>query len=703
MLRFPPVTFAVVLASACALWLLPKRFLVAQVVWQVGLAASILLAIDLFQRPEIATLYALLPLMAAATVGWSAGLLSEGLVVVLVWRLWDGGLAPSLSAVHGLVIITAGALAGMLGWATIRAFLAVTEWTLFRSEHDRQRLDEALDQRIQLKQVQEDLLQANQELARLSDRLKVMQRVAEEARQAKEQFVANVSHELRTPLNMIIGFSELIGQSPQVYGGGLPSALLADIAAIRRNSQHLAKLVDDVLDLSQVEAGRMAISKEWALVQTIVDAAALAVRALFQSKGLYLETVVPPDLPPVFCDGTRIRQVVINLLSNAGRFTEQGGVRVEARYAADSVIVNVADTGPGIAPEDQAKLFEPFQQLDSSIRRRHGGSGLGLSISRRFIEMHGGKMWLESEVGVGTTFYFSLPVELSAPAALERRDEVMRWFHPYQQYEPRTRRSKAPVPVVPPRFVVVEEGETLHQLFRRYMDDVQVVSTPDVERAVNELSRSPAQALIVNAPSSGDRALQGWLRDLPYGTPGMHCWVPGEDEAARRLGVVRYLVKPVTREILLSTLLGLDGKVSSVLLVDDEPEVLQLFRRILSTAPSEYQVLQAQSGRRALSLLRQRQPDVMLLDLIMPRMDGFQVLQAKSEDPSIREIPVVVVSSRDPVGGHIASDALTVTRGGGLPVSDLLTCIRAVSEILCPSAQHDRGPPRNPAVGQVSV
>jgi hypothetical protein len=300
--------------------------------------------------------------------------------------------------------------------------------------------------------------------------------------------------------------------------------------------------------------------------------------------------------------------------------------------------------------------------------------------------MHGGEMWLESEVGVGTTVHFSLPVELSSPAVLAHGEEVMRWFHPYQQYEPRTRRSKAPAPVVTPRFVVVEEGETLRQLFRRYMDDVEVVSAPDIERAIDELGRLPARALIVNAPSPGDSAPQGRLRGLPYGTPGINCWVPGEDEAARRLGVVRYLVKPVTREMLLSTLSELNGKVTSVLLVDDEPEVLQLFRRMLSTAPSEYQVLQAQSGRRALSLLRQRQPDVMLLDLIMPRMDGFQVLQAKSEDPSIREIPVVVISSRDPVGGHIASDALTVTRGGGLPASDLLACIRAVSEILSPSA-----------------
>jgi CheY-like chemotaxis protein len=460
-----------------------------------------------------------------------------------------------------------------------------------------------------------------------------------------------------------------------------------------------------VLDLSQIEVGRMALIKDWTTLQEIVDEAALAVGALYESKGLYLEAECPPDLPEIFCDSTRVRQVVLNLLSNAGRFAEQGGVRIEARCEGGNVVISVTDTGPGITLKDQEKLFEPFHQVDGSIRRRHGGSGLGLSISKRFVEMHGGKMWLESEVDVGTTFHFSLPLDTSPPAARASAG-AKRWFSPYGEYEykVRIRRSKAPAPTVIPRFVLLEEGETLQRLFSRYLDDTEIVSVRDVEQATRELSRTPAQALLVNASPFAEATDQfsfskDQLVDLPYGIPAVMCWVPGLDEAARQLGVVRYLVKPVTHEMLLSTLEELGAGVKSVLLVDDAPEVLQLFARMLSSAERSYRILQATSGQRALNLLRERQPDVMLLDLIMPGMDGFQVLQEKSRDASIRDIPVIVISATDPTGEPIVSDTLTVTRGGGLSMRDLLACIQAVSEVLSPSAQADgRGLPAEPVV-----
>jgi len=681
-----PITLIITLACIFSIRLLPKRPLAAQAVWQMGLALAITLMAVVFQQPAVGFFYALLPLMAAVTVGWQAGLLAEGLVIALVLGLPFSSLLPSLSSVYGLVIAVGGIVAGLLGWAATRALLTAAQWSLFYYERARERMDEAFEQRMELKQIQEDLVQANRELARLSDRLKAMYRVAEEARRAKEEFVANVSHELRTPLNMIIGFSEMITEAPQIYGVRLPPALLSDIAAIHLNSQNLARLVDDVLDLSQVEAGRMALSKEWTSLKDVVDEAILAVRALFESKGLYLEAEVPADLPSVFCDSTRIRQVVLNLLSNASRFTEQGGVRIKVRRERGEVLVSVADTGPGIAPEDREKLFEPFQQLDGSIRRRHSGSGLGLSISKRFVEMHGGKMWLESEVGVGTTFYFSLPLEVSLPPAIASAGDARRWFNPYYRYEPRIRPSKAPEPTVSPRIVLLERGEVLQRLFSRYLHDFETVSVQDIGEAILELNHSPAQALVVNAPPFEDMpATIDQLTNLPYGTPAVACWVPGEDETARRLGVVRYLVKPVARETLLSALDSVGEGVRSVLLVDDEPDVLQLFARMLSSAERSYRVLRAESGPRALSLLRQRRPDVMLLDLIMPGMDGFQVLQEKSRDPSTRDIPVIVVSARDPSGEPIVSEKLTVTRGGGLSVRHLLTCIQAISEILSPS------------------
>jgi signal transduction histidine kinase/CheY-like chemotaxis protein len=709
--------------------LLSRHFLTAQIIWHVGLAGAITLAVYLSQMTEIAFAYALLPLMAVFTVGWPAGLLAEGLVIVLVWGLLGHLMVQPIAATHAIAITVGGAVTGLLGWASARTFLTVTEWSFSGYELARKQADRVLEQRVELVQTQQDLVQANQELARLSDRLKAMHLVAEQARYAKEEFVANVSHELRTPLNMIIGFSEMITESPQVYGVGLPPPLLADIAAIQRNSQHLAKLVNDVLDLSQVEAGRMALSKEWTCLPEIIDEAALTVQALFESKGLYLKIDNIQDLPPIFCDSTRIRQVMINLLSNAGRFTERGGVRIAAWRENNDVVISVADTGPGIAPALQEKVFEPFQQVDSSIHRRYGGSGLGLSISKQFVEMHGGKMWLESpapllapstaaerptrtggtgagktgELGVGTAIYFSLPLQISSPALAA--DNVTRWFSPYDEYEyrMRTRRSKAPAPAVMPRFVVLEEGNTLRQLLARHLGDVELVSVQDIEGAAAELNHLPAQALLINAaPFESPPVPSDRLANLPYGTPAITCWVPGEDEAAKRLGVVRYLVKPVTREALFSTIASLGESVKNVLLVDDNPEALQLFARMLASAEKDYHILQATSGQRALNLLRTRQPDVMLLDLMMPGMDGFQVVREKAQDPSIRDIAVVVISAADPAGKPLTSNTLTVTRGEGLSAFELVTCIHQVSETLSPSVRPDRARSETPVAKAVS-
>ncbi|MBN1810575.1 MAG: response regulator [Anaerolineae bacterium] len=678
---------AVVIPSLFALRLIPKRLLAAQSIWVLGMTAAITLAIYLFRKPEIAFFYMLIPFVATIAITWEAGLLFEGVVIGLLWWLSQTQLAPSPFSTSGLIIVVGGGIAGALGWAVIHVLLTVTQWSLFSFEQTRREIEIAREQRVELKQTQEDLVQANQELARLADRLKVMHHVAEEARRAKEQFVANVSHELRTPLNMIIGFSDMIMQLPQVYGGALPQPLLADIAAIQRNSQHLAKLVDDVLDLSQIEAGHMTLSQEWVSLQEIIDEAAEAVGALFESKGLYLKAEIPPELAPVFCDVTRIRQVLINLLSNAGRFTERGGVVIKAKPEESAVVVSVTDTGPGIAPEEQQRLFQPFQQLDSSIRRRHGGSGLGLSISQQFVEMHGGKMWLESEVDVGTTIYFNLPLGEPLPAALNHTGDATRWFNPYNEYEYRlrTRQSKAPVPTVRPRLVLLEKGGTLQHLFGHHLPDFETVSVGDAEEAVCELNRSPAQALVVNMPLFREASIPiNQLDELAYCTPALTCWVPGEDETARELGVVKYLIKPVSCDKLLSILEDLGPEVRTVLLVDDDQEVLRLFARMIAASERGYRILQAMGGQRALDLMRERQPDVVLLDLIMPGMDGFQVLQEKNRDPDIREIPVVVISSRDPSGDLVASDTLTVTCNGGLSVRNLAACVRAVSEILSP-------------------
>ena len=681
-----PVTFFVA-------WLSRRHLLLGQAVWLITLWAAITSAALLFDQPLVAFFYALLPMIAAAIIGWPAGIAAEGAVALGLLTL-DQSMGMHIEPALWMVVLTGGALSGLLGWTSTEGLLTVTEWSLFSYRKMRDTIYEARQQRQELKQVQIDLLQANQELARITDRLKAMNRLAEDARRTKQEFVANVSHELRTPLNMIIGFSEMITQTPKVYGSQLPPALLADITAIQRNSQHLAKLVDDVLDLSQIEGGRMTLLKDWACLADLVQEAVMAVRVLYENKGLTLQIQVADDIPKLYCDPTRVRQVILNLLSNAGRFTERGGVVVRARRESERVVVSVADTGPGIAPEDRARLFEPFQQLDASIRRKHGGSGLGLSISRHFVDMHGGKMWLESEVGRGTTFYFSLPVDAHMPMVIDSGDNAQRWFNPWGGYEERPRARQRLELKVPPRYVVMEEGRSLHRLFQRYTDGVQVVTVKAYDEAMVELRRSPARALVINAPSYDAAGLppEG-LADLPYGTPAILCWILSDDAIAERLGVVRYLLKPISAEELLEAVALVGDNVHQILLVDDDPEVLQLWARVLASSQRDYSLLQAKSGRRALTLLRRHRPDIVLLDLVMPGMDGFRFLEEMRMDPEIADTPVMIVSSHDPAGQPIVSNSLTVARNMGLSGQELLACVGALTEILSPDDQPVRPAP----------
>jgi signal transduction histidine kinase/CheY-like chemotaxis protein len=660
--------------------LITRRLLMAQLLWLSGFAATVTLALVIFERAEIAFLYALLPLMTVIMLGWQSAILFGSLAFALLWCL-HAGWAGLVNSSYLAMTLFGELLVGFIGWAAISPLLTMLEWATFNYQTVRASLEEARTQRVELKQVQEDLVHANNELSRLTLRLKAMTQKAEEARRIKEEFVANVSHELRTPLNMIIGYTELIMKNPASYGKKLPAKLLADISAIQRNTHHLVDLVNDVLDLSQIEADRMALTRQWTIMQELIQAAVIAVQPLYLSKGLYLEMELPPEPLLAFCDSTRIREVVLNLLSNAGRFTETGGVIVRLWREQNRLVCSVSDSGPGISPEDQAKIFEPFQQLDKMLHHRSGGSGLGLAISKRFVELHDGQIWLTSQPGQGTTFYFSIPLDTSAEAAAPRSTPA-RWINPEQEFRQRTRAFKAPAPQVMPRLVVLEAEDAIGKLFRRYLDQADVVIARTVKEAAHIIEASPAQALVVNSasPVPSDEIEPGAV--LPFDTPIVECWVPGIEEAARRLGVVQYLLKPVQPDQLLDILDSLPGENKRILIIDDDEEALQLFARLISFARPGWQLTRTTSGKQALRLMDEQQPDIALLDLILPDLDGFEVLRKKSASPRIAPIPVVVVTSTDPTGVPIVSNRLTFSRAGGLSVREFLNCILAVSEIL---------------------
>jgi CheY-like chemotaxis protein/nitrogen-specific signal transduction histidine kinase len=529
-------------------------------------------------------------------------------------------------------------------------------------------------------------------MVRLNQLTQNLRLMAENERRVKEEFVANVSHELRTPLNMIVGFCDMILNSPETYGDSIPPALLADLEVVLRNSRHLSSLIDDVLDLSQIDAGRMALAREWIAFGEIVQDAVIAVRPLVESKNLALSLDIPPDLPRVWCDRIRIREVLLNLLSNAGRFTERGGIVVQCRVEGRHLQVSVADTGPGITQEDTTRLFKPFQQLDSSIRRRYGGTGLGLSISKGFVELHDGEMWVESRKGQGTTFFFKIPLR---PVDLPESGPA-RWLSPYLPHEETPRVPGRESEPVRARLVVVEAGNVMYKLLHRYLPQVEPVPARTLQEGLAMLEQQHAVALLVN--QDGVERAAAMIQEsgkLPFSIPAILCSIPGTEGAG--LGAAGYLVKPVDRGRLLDELGSLDRPVETILVVDDEPDARQLFRRMLASSEQGYRVIRASNGLEALEKMRQEQVDAVLLDLVMPGMDGFQFLVEKNNDAALREIPVILISARDPSGHPIASNALTILRGGGISMKQVVASIETTLALMAPLGLTDPAPPAAPS------
>lgn len=261
--------------------------------------------------------------------------------------------------------------------------------------------------------LEEELAQTKRELVEAKRQLR-------EADKLKSEFIATVSHELRTPLNSIIGFAKLLLKQKI---GPLNSIQQTDVSVIYDSAQHLLSLVNDILDLSKIEAGKIRLDPEWVSVEEIIVGVMASTIILIEGKPIELRDEIERNLPKLFVDRGRIRQVVINILSNAAKFTDAGSITMRIRKISKNeqefVCFSIKDTGIGIAPEDMDKVFEAFRQIDSSVARRAEGTGLGMPISFRLISLHGGELWMESQVGHGSTFLFTIP--LQPPASLLSR------------------------------------------------------------------------------------------------------------------------------------------------------------------------------------------------------------------------------------------------------------------------------------------
>jgi signal transduction histidine kinase/CheY-like chemotaxis protein len=542
-----------------------------------------------------------------------------------------------------------------------------------------QRLHDARERNAELDGVLDELMRANRQLDLLNERLAALRSHAEAAQQAKATFVSKVSHELRTPLNMIIGLVDLLIERPQVYGNQLPAALHDDLHIVHRNCIHLSAMINDVLDLSQTETGRLSLHKEWVdLAQEIQDAAEV-VHPLFVRKKLALQINLSGELPVVYCDRTRIRQVVLNLLSNAGRYTMAGSVTVQALQQGNEMVVIVTDTGPGIAPEEHARIFEPFYQGGSEAIHARDGTGLGLSICKQFVELHGGRMWVDSQLGIGSAFSFKLPISPPLPP----QEKPVRWItEDWDWYE---RRERPAVPELEhcARVLLWDETGQLRTLLDHCADELEIVEAVTLDQAQRELARCPAHLLMANTavPEQLLPLMQSIAPTAPD-TPIVGCIYPSPVEHFLAASVVDYLIKPVMRGDIEEAMLALDEPVHRVLIVDDDADFRNLMVRMVQTCDPTLEIVTAEDGQMALEVMQSAAPELVFLDVMLPYLNGWQVLEQKQRNVNLQHIPVILVTSQDPADRPPSTPVLMVGMGEHLSFEQTVRCALGVSELL---------------------
>jgi signal transduction histidine kinase/CheY-like chemotaxis protein len=555
-------------------------------------------------------------------------------------------------------------------------------------------VEETRDRKQEREAMLAELTAANRNLHLLNERVNAMRILAEEAHQAKAAFVANISHEFRTPLNMIIGMTDTLTHKPEVYGESIPPGLRQDLEIVRRNARHLADMVNDVLDMSQSETGQLRLRREWGDLGTDLRKAVEVVQPLLDKKQLKLELAITGDLPEVFYDRARIRQVVLNLLSNAARYTDRGGIRLQLAREGDAALVSVHDTGLGIPAEDLEKVFEPFYQAQNVGERSREGSGLGLNICRQIVILHAGHIAVTSKEGEGTTVSFRLPLEL--PTGAEGTGASRRWLDQDWVYLHRAQWPAVPQVSHRQRVVVCDETGLLKQIYGSERAHTELLYVDNLPAAAGLLRTVPAHALLLNAHppellmaqlEQAGQALD--LPDLPLvgvslTPPVPHDFLPG---------VQQLLTKPVQYAQLAKALHAVATPVRRVLVVDDNVDAAQLFARMIKLVDETIETCVVHNGVEALAQMAVWRPDLVLLDLVMPQMNGQQFLAAKNDDPEICAIPVITVSAEDPVPPGPPSTVVAAALPRGFTQEALLqTACRLAALLLQSPAALDREP-----------
>jgi PAS domain S-box-containing protein len=467
---------------------------------------------------------------------------------------------------------------------------------------------------------------------------------AEEATRAKSQFLANMSHELRTPLNAVIGITEMLEEDAEDLG---QDDFIEPLRRIRGAGNHLLHLINEILDLSKIEAGRLELHYEDFDVKALIDEIAMTAAPLADKNHNRLEIHCPDDIGPMRADMTRLRQVLLNLLSNACKFTENGEVSLRVTRDGDELAFAVKDSGIGMSPDQMAKLFQEFSQADSSTTRKYGGTGLGLAISRRLCRLMGGDVTVDSTRGVGSTFVASLPARsreavetAGAPPAATMPD------HPSVPALPEVERARGG------KILVIDDEQTVRDLMRRFLarEGFDVVTARDGREGL-ELARKLRPALItldVLMPEfDGWSVLQALKADPELAQiPVLMLTILDEKHKGYALGAADYMTKPFDRDRL-RALLAKYARAGAkrILVVDDDAEHRRRLSRMLEG--EGWQVTEAENGRVGLERFADSSPDLIILDLMMPEMDGFEFLSELRGSGALADVPVVVITAAE--------------------------------------------------------
>ena len=472
-------------------------------------------------------------------------------------------------------------------------------------------------------------------MVEVNEQLRESQQQALAGTEAKSQFLANMSHELRTPLNAIIGYSEMLQEEAQDAGN---EQFVADLQKIHGAGKHLLALINDILDLSKIEAGKMELYLETFDLKTMLEDVVATTRLLVQKKSNTLVVNLAPGLGAMRADLTKVRQALFNLLSNASKFTERGTITLTAARETNSdrewVVLQVKDTGIGMTREQLGRMFQAFSQADPSTVRKYGGTGLGLAITRHFCRMMDGDVTVASEPGTGSTFTLRLPAEV--------RD-------PVKDSQPITHDQ---LPKEGNTVLVVDDDASARDLLKRFLnkEGFHVESAANGPEAINAAKRIRPKVITLDVMMPG---MDGWavltkLKEDPLVAeiPVIMLTIVDDKHFGHALGATEYLTKPVDRDRLSALVHKLTNRASpgKVLIVDDDPEVREMLVRTLER--QDWVVSTADDGRAGLDSIAANAPDLILLDLMMPRMDGFEFVSELRKHEDWRAIPIIVITAK---------------------------------------------------------